>query len=102
MYYTYMLRCEDGSLYSGITTDPDRRLKEHLSGGKAGAKYTKSRKAVKIEACWVSGNRSTASKLEYALKHLSKSDKEILAADPEKLSSVLKDKLDCNLYKSVV
>ncbi len=102
MYYTYMLRCEDGSLYTGITTDLDRRFKEHLSGGKAGAKYTKSRKAVKIEASWASVSRSAASKLEYALKRLSKSEKELLAREPEKLSSVLDDKLDCNLYETVV
>ncbi|MBQ8918081.1 MAG: GIY-YIG nuclease family protein, partial [Oscillospiraceae bacterium] len=41
MYYVYMLRCGDGSLYTGIATDVDRRVKEHNSG--RGAKYTRSR-----------------------------------------------------------
>ena len=50
MYYVYMLRCEDGSLYTGITTDLARRFEEHRNG--KGAKYTRSRGAVRIEAAW--------------------------------------------------
>ena len=55
MYYTYMLRCADNSLYTGITTDVARRFAEH-SGQIPGkcAKYTGSRKAVSIEAVWES------------------------------------------------
>lgn len=50
MYYTYMLRCQDGSLYTGITTDLNRRFREHSGAGVVGAKYTKSHAPVTIEA----------------------------------------------------
>ena len=45
-YYVYILECEDGSLYTGISTDPERRFKEHKSG-MLGAKYTKAHKPIK-------------------------------------------------------
>ena len=76
-YYIYLLRCGDGSLYSGITTDPARRREEHRSG--TGAKYTRAHKAVYIERIWACADRSNASKLEYALKRLNKAQKENLA-----------------------
>ena len=53
MYYTYILRCSDNSLYTGITTDIERRFREHEQQ-KSGicAKYTGSRKVIRIEALW--------------------------------------------------
>ena len=48
MYYVYMLRCGDGSLYTGITTDPVRRFAEHQGQGGRGAKYTAARRAVRM------------------------------------------------------
>ena len=78
MWYTYILRCEDGSLYSGITTDLPRRFREHASGTKKGAKYTKRHPPVRFEAAWQSETRSEASRLEYRLKRLTKADKEAL------------------------
>ena len=79
MYYTYMLRCADNSIYTGITTDVERRFAEHSGDipGKA-AKYTESHKAVRLEAAWESENRETASRLEYYIKKLNKSKKELL------------------------
>ena len=69
MFYTYLLRCEDHSLYAGITTDPARRFAQHCGKLSGGAKYT----AV---------HRAAASRLEYKLKHLSKAKKEsLLLAD---------------------
>lgn len=46
MYYTYMLRCSDNSIYTGMTNNLEKRLSEHLSKSKQGAKYTKSHNAI--------------------------------------------------------
>ena len=78
-YYTYILRCADGSLYTGITTDLARRFAQHAGGpGKAGAKYTSARQPVKYECAFMSENRSTASKLESRIKALPRSAKLLL------------------------
>ena len=76
MYYVYMLRCGDGSLYSGITTDLDRRLKVHNSG--KGAKYTRSRLPVSLAYFEEAEDRSQASKREFELKKLTRTQKEKL------------------------
>lgn len=78
MYYTYMLRCTDDSIYTGITTDLKRRMDEHFTQGEKCAKYTKRHKAKKLEAAWSSEDRKLASKLEYYIKHLPKVKKKIL------------------------
>ena len=52
MYYTYMLRCENNSIYTGITTDIKRRMEEHFSKDPKCAKYTKSNKPTKLECVW--------------------------------------------------
>ena len=80
MYYTYFLRCADGSLYAGITTDPARRFAQHAGSRSGGAKYTASRQPIRLEAVWRTFDRSTASRLEYQLKHLTKAEKEQLAS----------------------
>ena len=79
MYYTYMLRCEDGSVYTGITTDPARRLEEHRSGRGKAAGYTRSHRAEGFIALWSCRDRSLASILEYRIKTLEKRKKESLA-----------------------
>ena len=71
------MRCGDNSLYTGITTDLERRFIEHSSSRK-GAKYTHSKKVVKFESAWETTSRSLASKLEYQLKKLKKQEKEQL------------------------
>jgi len=74
--YTYILRCADGSLYTGITTDLARRFTEHAGGtGRAGAKYTAAKKPVAYECAFVCPDRSSASRLEAAIKRLSRSEK---------------------------
>lgn len=92
MYYTYILRCTDNSLYTGIATDVQRRFDEHLSDEKKGAKYTKRHKPIKIEAYWESSDKKLASKLEYHIKHLEKQKKEILIKENrmELLDNVVK------------
>jgi len=73
-YFVYILRCHDDTLYTGITTDLQRRLKEHNSSDK-GAKYTKNRRPVELVYAEKQNDRSNASKREYLLKHLSRSQK---------------------------
>lgn len=100
MCYTYMLRCADNSIYTGMTNDLDKRINEHLSKDKNGAKYTKSHNAVKLDAAWKSKDKSLACKLEYQIKTLSKMQKEALI-NGEKLSSFLSGKVDCRRYKRI-
>ena len=86
-YYTYILRCADGSLYAGITTDLARRFAEHAGSCGKGAKYTASRRPVRFEAAWEAPDRAEASRLEYRLKALAKPEKErlIRGEAPERL-----------------
>ena len=81
MYYTYLLRCENNTLYAGITTDPARRFAQHCGKLSGGAKYTAVHHPVRMEAAWCSADRASASRLEYQLKHLSKTKKEQLVRD---------------------
>lgn len=74
MYYLYILRCADGTLYTGITTDLRRRLDEHNSS-KLGAKYTKCRRPVEILYARRFRTRSAASKEEYRVKQLGREEK---------------------------
>lgn len=78
MYYVYMLRCRDGSLYSGITTDLTRRLNTHNAG--KGAKYTRSRLPVTLAYYEKAEDKSQALKREIELKKLSREKKEALVA----------------------
>lgn len=67
MYFVYLLKCKDGSLYTGITTDVKRRFTEHKSG--AGGRYTRAKGAVRIVHTEQHPNRSIASKREAEIKN---------------------------------
>ena len=97
MYYTYMLRCEDNSIYTGITNDLERRMEEHFSKGEKCAKYTLRHHAKKLECAWKSENRVLASKLEFHLKTLNKTQKEQLIKN-KNLGFYLSEKIDPNEY----
>lgn len=97
MYYTYMLRCEDNSIYTGITTDVKRRFEEHNSKGEKCAKYTLKHNAKKMECAWQSENRVLASKLEYHIKTLTKKQKEELIVK-NNLQQFFENKIDCDKY----
>ena len=100
-YYTYMLRCVDDSIYTGITTDLERRMDEHFGRGEKCAKYTMSRAGKKLERAWMSSNRKLASKLEYHIKKLSKKNKEEIIVTPEKIEIFLEGKIEYENYKEV-
>jgi putative endonuclease len=72
----YILRCADDSLYTGITTDLERRVSEHNGHSpKAGARFTRSRQPVTLAYSETALNRSEASKREMAIKSLSREQK---------------------------
>ncbi len=73
-YYVYILTCKDATLYTGITTNLQKRLEEHNSSDK-GAKYTRARRPVVISYSEPALNRSEASKREYAIKKLTRTQK---------------------------
>lgn len=95
MFYTYMLRCKDNSIYTGMTNNIKARFNKHTVG--RGAKYTKSHQPEKIEAIWRSKDKSLACKLEYYLKRLTKKQKEEIIAGT-KISKYLKEKIDGRRY----
>ena len=74
-WFTYILRCADESLYTGITIDVDRRLHEHNTDNKKGARYTRARRPVSLVYQQVCEDRASASRLEYQLKNLSRKQK---------------------------
>ena len=73
-WYVYIVQCSDDSLYTGISTDIDRRILEH-NNSKKGAKYTKTRRPVNLVYSEQHTDRSTASKREYYIKKLNRKDK---------------------------
>ena len=74
-WFVYMVQCADNSLYTGITTDTERRLHEHNNDNKKGARYTKVRRPVALVYHEASASRSDASKREAAIKKLSRKQK---------------------------
>lgn len=101
MFFVYILRCADNSLYTGYTTDVKRRFDEHKSDKKRGAKYTRSRTPVSVEAVWKTENRSDAMRLEAMIKKLGKSDKEEIIKFPQKLFDKCKGRLDESVRENV-
>ena len=76
MNYTYILRCEDGSLYTGWTNDLQKRYQAHRCG--KGAKYTKAHRPIEIAYYEEFEDKIDAMKREYVIKHMRRSQKEEL------------------------
>ena len=77
-WYVYMLRCADNTLYTGITTNVERRVGEHNNSDRLAARYTRARRPVVLVWKEHHANRSSASKREAALKKMNRSLKEQL------------------------
>lgn len=75
-HYVYILKCSDNTFYTGYTTDPGRRVKAHNSG--KGAKYTRSRRPVELIYTEEFDDKREAQRREYAIKQLTRSEKEKL------------------------
>ena len=76
MNYTYIVRCRDGTLYTGWTNNLEKRIEAHNSG--KGARYTKSRRPVKLVYYEEFETKEEAMSREYAIKHMKKNKKEML------------------------
>ena len=81
-WYVYILRCADGTLYTGSTTDPDRRLNMHNAG--RGAKYTRARRPCVRVYCEEAESKSAALRREASVKRLSRAQKLALIAAQQK------------------
>lgn len=73
-WYLYVLKCADDTLYTGITTDIERRIWEH-NHDQRGAKYTRSRRPVRLVCSWEKASRAAASSAEWHFKRLSRAQK---------------------------
>ena len=82
-FFNYILRCADGTLYSGFTTAPAARLAAHNAG--KGAKYTRSRRPVALIALWQWPDKSSAMSAEWRVKQLTHEQKEQLISRKAKL-----------------
>ena len=78
-YSLYIVRCSDGTLYTGIAIDVERRIREHESGVR-GAKYLRGKGPFKLEFCAAMGDRGTAQQFEHRVKRLERERKEALIA----------------------
>lgn len=83
-YSLYILRCSDGTYYTGITTDIERRITEHNGLSPRGAKYTSARRPVELVYQAGFPTRSDALKEEFRIKKLSRDEKQVLIADARK------------------
>ncbi len=80
MNYTYILRCGDGSLYTGWTNDLEKRLRTHQEG--RGGKYTRSRLPVELAYYEEFGTKEEAMRREWEIKQLTRAEKEKLIEAP--------------------
>jgi len=75
MWFIYIIQCADSTYYTGITTNVVRRINEHNTKNSIGSKYTRIRRPVTLRYLEQSDTRSSASKREYVIKHLSRQAK---------------------------
>ena len=91
-WHLYLVRAGDGSLYTGIATDVERRFADHCAGGAKAAKYLRSRNPLVLAFATLIGSRTLALKAEARMKKLSKAEKEQIVAagaDRDKLLEIL-------------
>lgn len=81
-WYVYIILCSDNSLYTGITTDPERRFRQHADG--SGAKYFRGRRPLKIVYLEGNHSRSSAGSRELQIKRMTHGDKSALIVRPLK------------------
>lgn len=79
-WYVYILKCADGSFYTGITKDLSRRVEEHNHDNQTGAAYTRGRRPVKLIYQESHSTHSLAARREYEIKQMSRQEKERMIA----------------------
>jgi putative endonuclease len=88
-WYLYMVRCHDGSLYTGIATDVERRFGQHQGSGDGGSKYLRGRGPLALVFQKRVGDRSLALKVEARIKRLPKEKKETLIGSPGYIEAIV-------------
>ena len=92
IYYIYIMKCAGDRLYTGYTSDPEKRFNEHKSG-KGGAKFTRGFTPVSIEGLWeITGTKGDAMKIEAFIKSLKKTDKIQLIEKPTSLIELISER----------
>jgi putative endonuclease len=102
MYWVYVVRCSDGSLYAGMTGDLQKRLREHVYRLPACAKYTRSHQVVSLAALWETETHASAARLEALFKTLPRPQKLALIETPSRLADFFPSKLDPAACEPVV
>lgn len=87
-YFVYMALCDDGSIYTGITTNVARRIAEHLGRSGRGARYTRAHRVTGLVGLWSCQGRSAASVLEARIHRLPRARKDALLARPDLVGDV--------------
>lgn len=88
-WFTYFVKCSDGSLYAGVTTDIEKRLNQHNGIINGGAKYTQGKRPVTLAYLEKNDNRSEAQKREYIIRKLPIKKKKELVSSFSKSNSLL-------------
>ena len=88
MWYLYIIRCADSSLYTGITTDVERRFNEHADQGRLAAKYLRGKTPLTLVFTVEARTRSEVSTLEFRVKKLAKADKELVVSGDKSLTDL--------------
>lgn len=83
-WHVYIIRCGDGTLYTGMTVDLQRRFVEHVEGDRKAARYLKGRGPLELVFSCKAGDRARAMKLERRIKGLSRERKIALVENPKK------------------
>ncbi len=90
-WFLYLIRCRNGRLYTGITTNVERRFEEHKSGDKKGSKYLRGKTPLTLVLKKRVGNRSMALKIEAKVKKLPKTKKELLVDGKIKIREIKRE-----------
>ncbi len=90
-WFLYLIRCKHGRLYTGITTDIERRFEEHKGIDRKGSKYLRGKTPLKLVMKKKIGNKSLALKIEAKVKKLSKVKKELLVDGRIKIKDIKKN-----------
>ena len=97
MYYVYMLGCGDGSVYTGITNDVEKRMRAHRCG--EGAKYTRGRGPFELFSLWEMKTKSQACRVEYFIKKHTKNKKILFYTDKEYLVRLIYEEKGIEIKK---
>jgi putative endonuclease len=91
LWYLYLVKCRNGSLYTGITTNVDRRFAEHQESGPKSAKYLRGKGPLELVYASEAGDRSQASAIEYKVKQLPREAKQRMIEGQASLLELVKE-----------